>query len=114
MKQRITSGQLQQLTPFQQEKLRELWQPQFGNILESKKHGEQVFIYNEGDSLYFDEDGYKCDTKENCLPLLSIGQMIELLQEKDALGSCVYLDGSSIIEYVDICDRLFQAVKEIL
>ena len=105
MKQHISIENLQELSPEQQEKLREWW----------SIHQQQgdVFICLGNDFLSgktFAWDGHN-KPFNLAVPLLSIGQMIELLQENDGLDTCVYLDGSSIIEDANICDLLWDAVK---
>lgn len=78
MKQRIDSSQLQELTPSQQEKLRAWWEPQKGDWFVRIEDTCNHLIVKLQDNLLFSltGNGY---AKENCLPLLPIGQCIELL-----------------------------------
>jgi len=93
MKQRITIEQLNELTEEQKVNLREWWKPQFGDVLNSIKCGEVVFVYADGqDRLNFDSDGYEWDIKKNCLPLISAGQMIEILNDKTKEQAIGYND----------------------
>ena len=137
MKQRINAEQLQELSKEQKISLKEWCKPQFGDVLNSIKCGEVVFIYANGqDRLNFDSDGYEWDIKENCLPLLSIGQMIEILQGKsEQITTCYNEKGVELMVWTEFpkqiqhisgrlklsrykadsyCDALWQAVKEVL
>ncbi len=77
MKRRITVDQLQELTPEQRQKLRGLWQPTRYDIAVSTIDGS--FFEANVDWL---ENFRDSEAKELFLPLLSIGKMIELLQDK--------------------------------
>lgn len=72
MKQHITIEQLNELTIEQKERLREWWKP------------ADEDWYTNGETAYAVIEYPKID--DNCLPLLSIGQCIELLQSKDKNG----------------------------
>ncbi len=104
MKERITVEQLRELTEEQQELLREWWEPQ------------------EYDVYYFAMFDYVCvfsgrtedydpweELYGNSLPLLSIGQMIHMIQQR---RYCFYLDEYSRDE--DLCDQLWQSLKYLL
>ena len=124
MRQRITIEQLQQLSPEQQERLREWWEPTegdcfvlldtrdknvYGELTENKELQRPQFFGSH------EEEGTVCDIlfsrtheygivtpESNCLPLLSIGQCIELLMSKpiweaDELCPVVYLTKPTII-----------------
>jgi len=120
MKQRITPEQLQELTEEQKQKLREWWQPHFGDVLNSLNCDEVVFVYADGRGrLNFDSDGYEWDIKENCLPFLPIGKMIEILQSKDISLQDILFDVNYEHDIVpiyegELCDALWQAVKAVL
>ena len=87
-KRRITTEQLNELTEEQKVKLRKSWKPQEGDKfillcchcnkscikIKYVHHVDQYGICLMNDNLYAD--------KEDCLPLLDIGQMIELLESK--------------------------------
>ncbi len=82
MRQHITVEQLWELTPEQQERLREWWEP--------KKGDWHYYIkINHTDII---SSGFKLDIelytnhKEDYLPLLSIGQCIELLHGRTLNG----------------------------
>lgn len=133
MKQRITAEQLMELTEEQKQKLREWWKPEVGDYY-THKH-----------------DIVKCDMqtlvmaiekffiREDYLPLLSIGQMIELLQSKDRRNMIPeirskYCDGEIYCDVTlymkdrvigtynfiecrpcpELADALWSAVKEVL
>lgn len=85
IKQRISMEQLQELTDQQKERLREWWQPHDYDIVWDGKTdfavecdlGGQMYLANDQDGLCppFGKDGL--------LPLLSVGQCVELLQSFD-------------------------------
>jgi hypothetical protein len=117
MKQRITPDDLKSLSPEQQEKLRTWWG-------EHRQKGD-VFICLGNDFLSGKEfiwDGHNKPFSHS-IPLISIGQLIELLMDKKAyhlwlsqgeyynFGHNVIMDWDSKTELIDC---LFQAVKEIL
>jgi len=77
--------------------------PELQSILDKSREE----IANEYRRTYFDH------LKGDCLPLLSIGQMIQLLKEKD-YSKLVALDFVGAIQDINLCDLLWQAVKEIL
>jgi hypothetical protein len=110
MKQRITVEQLQELTEEQQQKLREWWEPQDGDM----------FFRNN--RIQICDIGYHHD-KDECLPLLDIGQMIELLLDKCGKNLNIYqcknfntITVTTFKEYFaqELCDSLWEAVKEVL
>jgi len=123
MKLRIEPVQLNELSDAQKQRLRELWEPkQF-----------DVYINDSGETFVaalFDRDwsnsGGKIiritgggNNKNNCLPLLSIGQLVEMIRKKrtdyiDLIESYEgWYCGTSALE-VELCDALWQAVKKIL
>jgi hypothetical protein len=88
MKLNISIEDINKLTDTQKEKLRELWQPVPGD----------VFYYSDGNNWYCHNGEYICFNYEDgfigignerslyksfCLPLFSIGQMIEILEKYD-------------------------------
>ena len=118
MKQRISTDQLQQLTPGQQDKLRSWWQPSYGDVYGCfTVDGEwlQAVICRESQVPMSDE-----------FPLLSIGQMLQLIDPKEetiftmmkyiAAEPQIYKVSVDGTEYFgdSMCDCLWQAVKEIL
>jgi hypothetical protein len=69
MKQRISRDQLQELSDMGKERLKTWWKPEAGDIA----------VNDQGQSLVYN---FNINTiKESSLPLLSIGQMIEFLDE---------------------------------
>ena len=84
MKRRITVEQLNELTPEQKQKLRELWKPQADDKVMDFR-GKESHISMLSTHFYkevYGNEGLK-KFQETMLPLLSIGQMIELLESKD-------------------------------
>lgn len=123
MKQRITVDQLQELTTDQQEILRRWWNPQIGDVCANE--------YNEEEHVVVDLDKFQKDTEFSLLPLLSIGQCIELLEnsgrfkglhKSDTDGEYkVYIilnDDHGENDYIksgrQLIDALWEAVKQIL
>lgn len=108
--ERITGDMLQELTEEQKEKLRELWIP---------KEGQEVYYeYEEGEGFYTGFDKY------GVLPLLSIGQMIDIL-DSNTRAPKLYRMGKWFVEFsknyesvefqdFDLYKALWQAVKSIL
>ena len=140
MKQTITVKQLQELTEEQKERLREWWVVREGDRFFAKGKWEDI----AGESApgcveSYDFDGESWD-KKDCLPLLSVGQCIELLEEKypngisfhSDWGDCSevwivlvqdtqgddppdsFIDRITITRDHELIDALWQAVKEVL
>lgn len=129
MKQRITITQLNELRDEQKQKLREWWQPQPYDVYvahESTVHiaigslysGTMEQVIDFGDQ--FGRNHYK----SRCLPLLSIGQMVELIQQECHLFKGIersvyntWYVSIGIVAYgykEEICDALWEAVVKIL
>jgi hypothetical protein len=138
MKQRITVGQLRELTEEQKQRLRDWWlgKADFeGNYIWHEK-SKTMFTYGNGceyefddkifTQYYWDEQRSSDMIKTECLPLLSIGQMIELIEcedyagieyyyiEKDGKEICRLYTHSKGYEADNLCDCLWSAVKEVL
>jgi len=125
MKLRIDTAQLNELSDAQKQRLRELWEPKDYDVILYKtphEHDGGVtsikisygFLDSEIIDMDSDVDGYY--NINDCLPLLSIGQMIEILQKNNISNNLLSYCNAYImrIECEDICDALWQAVKEIL
>lgn len=124
MKRRITVEQLQELTDGKQERLLDWWKPDAGDIIINSlgKLDNDVCKYividlgcdNEIRACYVDDDEFITTCfKETHLPLLSIGQMIELLGEKGIYG---FNENNGDIRWKDgcLCDTLWNVVKAVL
>ena len=141
MKQRIDVSQLNELTDEQKQKLREWWKPQEGDYIAGEWLNE-----NDGMELQFlgivlniiTDGGILLDTGGSIrwcpdLPLLSIGQMIELLGTKImeimpnadlpshetelktySVTLCQIKSDDFYFKEPELCDALWQAVKEAL
>lgn len=121
MKQMITVEQINELSEKQKEKLREWWKPTPNDLFSD---GKKTFcVYNP----YYEQ----LATRAQMLPLLSIGQMIELLENKKTQSETLdihspkglvnqwslwYANGDFPKKYekLQLCDALWQAVKECL
>jgi hypothetical protein len=114
MKQRITIEQLQELTEEQQQRLREWWKPQLYDVF------IEILIDDEIIEGSIERKTY--EPSKEALPLLDIGQMIELLHSKpsayELIDICDCMDaygGIIISEPINnLCDALWQAVKQVL
>ncbi len=117
MKQHITVDQLNELSEEHRESIRELWKPMVGDV------------YFNFSSLHTDAVNNRTTIKPSYLPLLSIGQMIEYLDEhyslleivKGQLSNSWHIQDRSLPSIVnlpkfeeELCDRLWSAVKEVL
>jgi hypothetical protein len=111
MKQRISIEQLQELTEEQQHRLREWWKPEFGDMLVMPPHTTIEVIDEE---LFKILQRVKLDYNP-ALPLLSIGQLIELLNGLDLDGETEQSINDGIMWINDnLCDALWSAVKKVL
>lgn len=127
MKRRITIEQLDELTEGQKAKLTEWWKPEYCDCFYITKNyykewndiGEEIVEYRVTDLEFltiehrdFRGGRYKAVKypKEYCIPLLDIGQMIELLESK---GIKLYRIGVDV-NINNLCDALWKTVKEAL
>ncbi|WP_284644419.1 hypothetical protein [Paenibacillus silviterrae] len=106
MKQRLTASQLQQLSEGQVEQLRSLWTPQEGDYIYTSGQEEMVYYLN----------GF---VKTKSLPLFSIGQLLELLHERQPSIRVQAVNGewraaTSRYEWTasELCDALWEALKQ--
>lgn len=131
MKQNITIEQLNELGEKGKERLREWWKPKEFDLYISR-YGYEVNgweVDNDG-CVSFDEENKldkvnDGDSKwEKCYPLLSIGQMVEFLDENkimlqfDNYGR-KYENEKDVKHFhigfnEQLCDNLWLAVKEVL
>ena len=123
MRQYITVKQLLELTPEQQERLREWWRPAGSDAIYVTGDSVNVsarltragFIEEKPDDktvIYLSCGGW-CYKKE-CLIVPNIGQCIEFLSERDE-GSIVGKDWVNTGWYRgELIDTLWEAVKGIL
>lgn len=132
MKQRITAEQLSELTTEQKEKLRELWVRDEGDygvtegiefIVTGEREDEDTgFIFLIGKKPFYQgEIWFNC---EKCLPLLSIGQMVELLGDRIIHINNMFIDGgweanvlhgNKSYRAKELCDAFWiTTIKEVL
>jgi hypothetical protein len=136
MKQHITPEQLQELSEEQKERLRSWWRPEKGDryVTYTFKHTKIIKELGGENGGIYDIYGKRTPDGVPCLPLLSVGQCIELLEEKDPgswriccsksggwyiTSSNLYAPKYHIItdggkDFVELVDALWQAVKEVL
>lgn len=123
MKQRITVEQLDELTAEQRVNLQEWWKPQKGDML-YYPFRRLVLLIEEVSDKRIESIGDLLQ-KDMCYPLLSIGQMIELIRSKcNRVAITTYNDewgivassGDPISTNIDeeLCDALWRVVKKIL
>jgi len=117
MKKRITVEQLQELEPKQQQKLREWWKPEIGDEFTGiTKHGTQRRLDIVGDiddcELSSYDDCSWTYKQKDCLPLLDIEQMIELLE--DSIEDKNHYCEIRWCKYEELCDILWEKVKDFL
>lgn len=123
MKQHITPEQLAELTPAQREALREWWRPAEGDMFYIK-HGVTGVIHllpicTPPIMWVGNDPGYEFRKAES-LPLLSIGQCIEYLEDKriDWPGELFFLKSPIGIVRKDyngeLIDALWTEIKAVL
>jgi hypothetical protein len=121
MKQNITTDQLAELNEEQRKRLNEWWKPADGDCCAYwngrwKKFTEMVAVQ----LVHIDDEGYEDGGFEKGkadYPLLSIGQMIEFLLEKEEYGHNDWDNLTLPVPYrkkLRVCDDLWEAVKEVL
>lgn len=103
IKKRINREQILELTEEQQKILVINWIPEVGDYF--------VDILNDDPKEYYVTDVEKIGKPylEN-VPLLTIGNMIEMLQES---GMEIFLDGTHWYDK-DVCDKLWEDIKRVL
>ena len=119
MKQRITVEQLNELSEEQKARLWELWQPSEGDTVLVNRGILKNYV------ITFSEDCLSNFPQKpiGYVPLLNIGQMIEII--KDKLSSIHFHGGNVIVSFYhasvekqfikdNLCDALCEAVKAIL
>jgi hypothetical protein len=133
MKRRITEEQLMELTDEQKQRLREWWKIGKGDIFHST-HFSGLYDYHIAIDVYNYTildwiTGVELD-KDTCLPLLDIGQMIDLLTQREGFPNLyisnypgvktwelTYICNPNIeaeIETTELCDALWESVKQVL
>jgi hypothetical protein len=114
MKRRITVEQLMELTEEQQQRLREWWKPEPGDAYYSPCNDGTYQPYG---CYIWHNDGIE---RPAAIPALSIGQMIELLQEKygedwiDRIYSVDYDHNIYPLHEGKFIDALWAEVKQVL
>lgn len=103
MRQHVTPEQLAELTPEQQEKLREWWRPEDGDWFADYEKDECVVLKDEVVSWHCPDN--------NCLPLLSIGQCIELLGIDKVFRICQGSILAATYDGRELIDALWDIVK---
>ena len=126
MKLHITVEQLNELSEKGKERLREWWKKhlEYGTFFAWKNNKRQKNWYVE---LWYEGSEFEMPNKwNNFYPLLSIGQLIQFLDEhiktpynnlfiKTNHGAWQMTDIIGTTEHYDeLCDALFEAVKDIL
>ena len=114
-KRRITIEDLNQLTEEQKVKLCEWWKPTKYDLYIDDKHDiHGIYSYEDGECNSLDmPDGipYSICKKMDCLPLLDISQMIEIIGWQSLESICIKM---YCVEKANLCDQLWEEVKEVL
>jgi len=130
MQQHISPEWLDELTAEEQDILRQMWEPMVGDIY------LRVSVKGEVDNIPFVFDSREksfSNCKQYKIPLLSIGQMIELLIEHKDIAEGVISDRADIFfaygksvdfitlgmaweenEGIELARALWEAVKEVI
>lgn len=126
MKQRITPEQLNELTEAQKQALRDWWKPEWGDTYFLVSASGNII---DCEYINISRNENFLNDKEHKYPALSIGQMIELLIEMWPKRYGTYFDGADRlptdyegvykwdvgnIKHRELCDALFEAVKQVL
>jgi len=133
MRQRISINQLNELTDEQKERLRKWWKNgkvHFGDLVYTRcncsppdpRNVVSVWSYDEQEIEFYNAERYGYSLYKDCLPLLSVGQCIELLGHKlqkieyDFFINNYYVSVLNIGTNgkTELIDALFAAVKEAL
>lgn len=142
MKQHITAEDLQSLTDEQKERLREWWGPKDGDWFYGTHGGGRNYSYCGPEQYVWVLSPYEVDggvygaslsespPDEGALPLLSIGQCIELLGKIEVRGLMAVRRSTNMKWYYmaefplenierfrdfpELADALWQAIKEAL
>lgn len=128
MKMRIDAEQLQELTDSQKIRLREWWKPRTGDLCYRTETDWYAEHYDYGiiiDNIVHDVPSGDFSPWERLknvyTPLLSIGQMIELLQDQflrivigTDMQTIAFGESNTNIHSPELCDALWEAVKQIL
>jgi len=124
MKQRLTVDDVVGLTDSEKVKLRVLWIPQdgdwfYGTHMRRSRYESDEYILSpyEVDGGYYGASLTESPPDKDAIPLLTIGQMIEILLSKgsnwhDIKDIITY--GSDGMGMIDLCDSLWNKVKELL
>ncbi|MNJ36932.1 hypothetical protein D3C77_317370 [compost metagenome] len=130
MKKHIDLSQLFELREKQQNQLRDWWVPQIGDLYTHNEANHYYTIEERDGYIYYHALGlnvpdgmeYHKHIKSNCLPLLTICQMIELLNAENKRVSILSSGGEwevfaqpehAAIE-AELCDALWKVVKQVL
>lgn len=108
MNQRLCAVHVGQLTPEQQQSLRQAWTPEEGEYIALGSHEEMIYFLN----------GFE---KHKALPLMTIGQMITFIHTR-ASGLSIRSDDGGWIAGTDadecraeeLCDALWELMKKLL
>lgn len=129
LRQHITPQDLDQLTDLGKQKLREWWKPTPGDFFSGSWPYEHKKLVGEDSDGYGSELMQVIENKDNYLPLLSIGQMIQFLDEHGNFGmsKCETQDPAVGVWELDsndewiveaqnkeLCDALWSACVEVL
>jgi hypothetical protein len=123
MKQHITPKQFKQLSDEQQKKLIEWWTPQEGDQAVCQYGVFTVHKKDNADEMIWCDCGYSLPPSDP-FPLVSIGQMIQFIQEKKPLLKSiskarfdkwiVNIETATLGYKDELCDALWEATTRVL
>jgi hypothetical protein len=111
MEQRITVERLQELTEEQKQRLRGWWKPKCYDVYINHYDTYMIAINDHEGNM----SQYVTENKHKLLPLLSIGQIIELLMSFDLNGETEQNINDGIMWMNEgLCDALWKEVLRVL
>lgn len=121
MKQHITPKQLNELSEKGKERLRKWWKPKRGDWFYTHNAGKVALITK---GMKTKSNRFFLNRKDRLSPLLSIGQMIEFLDDRDEWSMekiftwSIDLDRDDgikdVYDLVELVDSLWEACKKVL
>lgn len=120
MKQHVSMEQIKVLDDLDKLRLRKLWNPRTGSFLVFRDNSH-AYARNVDELGYMRIEGVDSAlycamvTKEECIPLLSIGEMLEILYKKYTKDSALNIIGSAFQETeLELCDVLWEEIQNLL
>jgi len=116
----VSAEQIKVLDELDKLRLRKLWKPRTGSFLVFRDNSH-AYARNVDELGYMRIEGVDSAlycamvTKEECIPLLSIGEMLEMLNEKYTRESALAIITSAVQETeLELCDVLWEEICNVL